>query len=177
MRRPAVTTPPYPKTRKRNLVGHLVGVPFDEDKSAVCVVLWQSSQFKNVIVLGISDVHAPHQQYPNRLERLVSLIDTGANVIRSGFWHLGPSIEVSIPPEISTRIVADGIWCDDVRIREATRDDRGVVPVLKVAGMGVVHSYLKFLADGEPNSEFFRKDQMAMKSLLERCPIRFPIKE
>jgi hypothetical protein len=164
---------PYPKTRKHNLTKHLIGVPLDNGLNAVCVVLWQSSYFRNLITLGISATQLPSGQYPNQIDSVISLIDTGANVVRSGYWHLGSPIDVIIPSEFSTRICAGNIWCDDKPLRDLTSEDIGNVPPFGCAGMGLVQDYIRFLYSGLPDAKFHRNQRTIMDRHLINYPIVF----
>ncbi len=162
--------PPYPKHQKRKLTGHLVGVPLDNGTLAGFIVLWQSLYLRNVITLGITSTRVSHANF-QELSGLVSLIDTSAAVIRSGFWYLGPLVEVTIPPEISTRISAEQVWHGDTAVRVATPEDRKMIPSLAVAGMTLVADYIRFLDCGEPDASLFRRTQDIMKAHLIRNPI------
>ena len=164
---------PYPKTQKRNLTRHLIGVPLDNDLNAVCVVLWQSSYFRNLITLGISATQIPSGQYPNQLDSVISLIDTGANVVRAGYWQIGSSVDVTIPSGFSTRIVAGNVWCDDRPIRDPTSDDIRNVPPFGCAGMGLVQNYIHFLYSGLPDAKFYRNQRTIMDRHLINYPIVF----
>jgi hypothetical protein len=164
---------PYPKTRKRNLTKHLIGVPLDNGLNAVCVVLWQSSYFRNLITIGISATQLPSGQYPSQLDSVISLIDTGANVVRAGYWQLGSSVDVTIPSGFSTRICAGNIWCDDKPIRDPTSDDIGNIPTLGCAGMGLVRNYIHFLYSGCPDAKFHRNQRAIMDRHLINYPIVF----
>jgi hypothetical protein len=164
---------PYPKTRKRNLTKHLIGIPIDNGLNAVCVVLWQSSRFRNLITLGISATQLPSGQYPTQLDSVISIIDTGAGVVRSGYWHLGSPVDVTIPSGFSTRICAGNIWCDDKLIRDPTSDDIGNIPTLGCAGMGLVRNYINFLYSGLPDENFHRNQRTIMDRHLLNYPIVF----
>jgi hypothetical protein len=162
---------PYPKTRKRNLTKHLVAVPIDNGFNAVCVVLWQSSYFRNLITIGISATQLPSGRYPTQFDSVISLIDTSTNVIRSGYWHLGSSVDVTIPSEFSMRICAGNIWCNDRIIRNLTSEDIGKIPTLGCAGMGLVRSYIHFLYSGSPDAKFHRYQRIIMDRHLVNYPI------
>lgn len=164
-------SPQYPATRKRNLVSHLVGVPIGEDLNAICVVLWQSRRTRNLITLGISSLRFPPGEYPAKIHSIESLIDTGANIIRSGYWHLGPEIFLDIPLEISLRTDVGKTWCNDEPLRPCSGDDYSLIPPLQLAGMGVVEEYIRYLDRGANGSKYCLKNQAAMKTHLINYPI------
>ena len=163
--------PRYTKTRKRDFTSHLIGVPLNDEVSAVCVVLWQSAYFKNVIALGITETRLPHEEYPETVAEIVSIIDTGANVIRAGFWHVGPKIATDIPVEISTRIVAERIWINDQAVRACSDPDRKTTPELSAAGVTMVVDYIQFLDHGAPDGKFFHRNKAIMSGHMKKHPV------
>lgn len=164
-------TPPYPKTRKRNLVPHLIGVPVREGINAVCVVLWQSRQIRNLITIGITPDRLPPGEYPSEIGSIDSMIDTSAEMIRAGDWHLGPAISLAIPPEVSMRIVIRDVRCDDETLRPCTRSDYSEIPMERLAGMGLVEHYIRVLDNDEESSKFALYIREIMEKHLSNYPI------
>lgn len=165
--------PQFEPTRKRKLVGHLIGIPLADQSIRVCVVLWQSLYWKNVISLGISRLEVNDGQFPPTIDTLISAMDTSAAVIRAGYWQLGPKIEMTVPDGFSTRRSADSIWCDDEEIRESTREDRHLIPDVTCAGMGMVEQYIPFLDQGDDEAKLFIRHQKIMEAHLQRYPVTF----
>jgi len=163
--------PPYPSTRKRNLISHFIGVPIDRKTSAVCIVLWQSKLFKNLITLAITSDRLPHGDYPDQIGNIQSAIDTGANVIRSGYWHLGPKTSIKIPIETSMRLVASKLYCDDSVVRDRLPADESIIPTLGAAGMDYVKDYISFLDTGSPDELPFQQFREVMGLHLKTYPI------
>lgn len=143
----------FPKSRKKSYLGYGVGVPHSNNHLTRCLVLWESSVFKDLILLGISD--EVFDTEPSQEEfHLVSMIYTAKSIIRAGHWKLLGHESVSKFEPMSERIIAGEIWIKDEYIRDCTDADRTRIPQMDAAGKTLVENYIKVLHGIGEDSHF-----------------------
>lgn len=138
----------FPKTKKRDLVGHLVGVPLSPEELLVGRVLWQSRHWKNVILLELTDARVPWCQEEAVRGRPIATCFTGAQVIRQGFWKLFQAEPVALDPGAIAYVSAGSCWVGDERQAEGSPQG---LPELRVLGMDVVESLARHALGEDPD--------------------------
>jgi hypothetical protein len=133
----------YQKTRKRKLAGYAIGIPLESRGLVLCEVLWQSVLFRNVILISITDGIADAGAETPSLGRTVSMLYTGAQMVREGYWKLFHYVGRDVAPEVYTFVSGGWIWCGDEAV--GPWDGKQRLPHLGVAGRGFVDAYLHYL--------------------------------
>jgi hypothetical protein len=134
--------------RKRVAEGDLVAVPLADSRFAFCKILFLSSYYRDVILLGASRVAFDHLDslppIPDRFD--AKRFYTGRKSFRVGRWHrLAAAPLAPDERESSLRIVAGGVWLRDEMLREATAQDLRELPTMSVAGAGLAEIWLSRL--------------------------------
>ena len=112
-------------------VGDLVEVPAGKKGSVTAAVLYVSSHFKDVILLGFCELQVGGG--PCRLSD--QYFYTEVSAIKRGRWKLIKNgYAAPVDPSVSTRIVGGEVWTGDQKVRDATSVDRKDLPKMRVAG-------------------------------------------
>jgi len=133
----------YQRTRKRNLLGYVIGIPLESRGLVLAQILWQSTYYRNVVLISITDGVADDKAETPSLGRVLSMIYTSAQLIRTGEWKLFHYMECVVPSEVYTFKSAGNVWHGDEMI--GTWDGVTPMPNLDVARIGFVNSYLNYL--------------------------------
>lgn len=119
-------------------------MPLGENQIALGRVLFVSTFFKDVMLLGVlPGTHGtvePGRSASSLPEQYLTQFYTGARAIHRSGWAIVPGARVEgINYEASTRIVGGHVWRGDDCLRPVGDNDRSRLPVMGVLGhLGVV---------------------------------------
>lgn len=159
----------YPKTNKRNLEGHVIGIPIN-DKCLQSLVIWHSKYFKNVILLAVTDLQVDKETDTTEIGNFITFIFTGAQIIRSGYWKLNDKVEIDLPQECFFFRSASEVFYKD----ENKPGYKGEVYLkLEAYGRVAVENYLEDLLEGKElgilSQETFEDSQKLIKRIKREC--------
>jgi hypothetical protein len=154
--------------RQKTIPGNIIHIGGDTVSPALCVTLFSSTVYKDLILLAImpaedvSDVHIS----PSSIQ---SMVYTSAVPIAKKRWPVVGQVECpSNLGAYSMRISAGNVWCGDEQLREANQRDRDILPVMDCAGMTLVEAYIAFLRSQRPEKKYFTRNRERFARFLAR---------
>ena len=159
----------FGQTRKINLIHHSIGVPIDDKMMVQCLVLWESRHWKNVILLGITDRNVSIEDDLSAPANVISMIFTGAQIIRCGKWKLGSLHKIHVPDELLFYKTFDNMYFKDNIVEDSTEGMD--LLTMSCAGMGYVVSFIKHTIDGGSKSRPIADLHSQAQGLLLKYPI------
>jgi hypothetical protein len=116
--------------------GEILSIPFEDGREALCRILYASTYFKNVVLIGC---------YGARSDKFSTnkLITTGPKVALYTGWSKAWAI-IGYEPvaeheiSLSRRIVAGDIWEGDRHLGKATDGELASLPKMEVYGQRIL---------------------------------------
>jgi hypothetical protein len=126
-------------TKQRVQLGQVILIPITNERYVVGQVLFVSKVFRNVILLSVHDQCVTIPVSPSVLGRVVCRLYTSSVPIKMDRWiTVGQTVLDHNNALLTQRIVGGEVWIEDTRVREATREDFEILPIMEVVGATLV---------------------------------------